>query len=96
MSKTLLNKAIKAMMLGEAFKPDHKASLQALEEIIGQMNPRNSKDRARHQLALEQVGNLIRQFRKLEEENSDLKEQLNVIEEDATNKQNDSLNKGRK
>lgn len=96
MSKTLLNKAIRAMLLGESFKPDHKASLQALEEILGQMNPRNSSDRSRHQLALEQVGNLKRQFRKLQEENSELKEQINVIEETAKAKHNNKLNKGRR
>ncbi len=90
-----LDKITKSFILKEGYTPDFKSSLQALEEIMSALNPRSSKDRGKVQLAKEQVFNLKKQFRKLNEELEMLREQVSVLEEYKGDSQNKSLNKAR-
>ena len=85
----------KAFILNERFVPDHKSSVQALEEILTTLSPRSSRDRGKVQLAKEQLNNIKKHFRGLNEELEELREQVAVLEEYQSNTRNKTLNKAR-
>lgn len=94
--KNNINTITKAFILNERYIPDCNSSLQALDEIISSIKPRNKKDAGRMQIAKEQVNNLKRHFKNLNEEINLLKEKISVIEEEQTKGQNSKLDKARK
>jgi uncharacterized phage infection (PIP) family protein YhgE len=96
MRNKLLDKITKSMLLRERYTPDFKSSLQALEEIVSTLNPRSDRDRGKVQLAKEQIFNLKKQFRSLDEELGTLRERVSVLEEDKGDNQNKALDKARK
>ena len=95
MKNNFLDKITKSFILNERYTPDFKSSLQALEEIVSTLNPRSNKDRGKVQLAKEQIFNLKKQFRGLNEELETLRERVSVLEENKDGNQNKVLDKAR-
>jgi len=95
MKNNFLDKITKSFILNERYTPDFKSSLQALEEIVSTLNPRSNKDRGKVQLAKEQIFNLKKQFRGLNEELETLRERVSVLEEYKDGNQNKVLDKAR-
>ena len=78
----LLNKLTKSFLLKEGHRPDFKASVQALDEIISNWRPRTKRERNRLDLAREQLYNIKGHFRKVNKQLQELQERLNVLEEE--------------
>ena len=95
MKNNFLDKITKSFIFNERYTPDFKSSLQALEEIVSTLNPRSNKDRGKVQLAKEQIFNLKKQFRGLNEELETLRERVSVLEEYKDGNQNKVLDKAR-
>jgi len=95
MKNKSINAITKAFLLNERYIPDCNSSIQALDEIVSAIKPRNKKDAGRIQIAKEQINNLKKHFKSLNEEISSLKEQLSVLEEDQVKSQNSTLDKVR-
>jgi hypothetical protein len=80
--KNILNNITKKFLIKEGYKPDFKASVQALDEIISNWRPRTKRERNRLDLAREQVYNIKGHFRNVNKQLQELQERLNVLEED--------------
>ena len=80
--QVLLNKLTKSFLLYEVNRPDFKASVQALDEIISNWRPRTKRERNRLDLAREQLYNIKGHFRKVNKQLQELQERLNVLEEE--------------
>ena len=80
--KNILNNITKKFLLEEGYKPNFKASVQALDEIISNWRPRTKRERNRLDLAREQVYNIKGHFRNVSKQLQELQERLNVLEED--------------
>ena len=80
--KDILNKLTRKFLLNEGYKPDFKASVQALDEIISNWRPRTKRERNRLDLAREQLYNIKGHFRKVNNQLQELQERLNVLEEE--------------
>jgi hypothetical protein len=78
--KNILNNITKKFLLEEGYKPNFKASVQALDEIISNWRPRTKRERNRLDLAREQV--YKGHFRNVSKQLQELQERLNVLEED--------------
>jgi hypothetical protein len=66
---------------GKPPDPDINAYVQSLEEIINSIVPRSHMDMRRLSLARENIKNIRRHGKRLQQENSTLKEKLRVLEE---------------
>ena len=71
---------------GRYKEPSLRSCLQALEETIAKFSPRSQSDSRRLEVVKEQVRGIKRHFRRLEEENTRLQEQISVLEESKEEK----------
>lgn len=80
---TDLNKLTRKFIMSEGTyrEPSLRSYLQALEETLTKLSPRSQTDSRRLEVMKEQVRGIKRHFRRLEEENKKLQEQISVLEE---------------
>lgn len=63
--------------------PDMNAYIQSVEEILNAFTPRTATDSRRLSIARENLRNLRRYGRRLQQENSEMRERLSVLEENS-------------
>jgi len=80
--KDILHKLTKKFLLNEGYKPDFKASVQALDEIISNWRPRTKREKNRLDLAREQLYNIKGHYRRVNRQLQELQERLTVLEEE--------------
>ena len=79
--KNYINSITKRFLINEANNMDASASIQIVREMLSAVKPSSKKDGNRIKIALEQLGSIRRQVRKLNETINGLEEQLKVLQE---------------
>ena len=73
-------------LMGEAIeKPGMISHLQALEQTLGMLQPRSKTDTRRVEVARSHLYEMKRHYKRIEQENKRLQEQLSLLEEEKNN-----------
>ena len=77
-----LTRISRRFIMGEAFEPPTiKSYIQSLEETLNSLSPKTIKERNKLQIAKQQLKEVRRHVRRMEEILTILEEQVNVLEE---------------
>lgn len=77
------DKMTRDFLLGEGMSVTMESRIQTLSELLGNMKPKSATEQRRLQVAMEQIHEIKKGYKKMLEEQKAMLEQLNVLKEQA-------------